>query len=247
MITPATNQVQSANLTIQNKGGGVAAVFIYDDIGPDWTGLIGADTIRKELANLAGITKIDLHINSRGGSVVEATAIYNLFKDHPATVNVSIDGLAASSAGWIAMAGDRITIAENGYLMLHDPTNIVAGDAGELRKAADVLDQTKGSIARTFSRRTGIGTDEIADMMTAETWLDGAAAVAKGFADDVSPNKAINCARDFDGFNNVPPAARRLAGDFTNSTHGRAQGKRQLTAAELADQALVDEMNRLMV
>jgi len=247
----ATRTSGPAGLTIKNTGAGRAAVYIYDDIGPDWAGMIGAETIRKELANLGLLSVIDLHINSRGGSVNEATAIYNLLKDHPANITTYIDGIAASSAGWVAMSGDTIKIAENGYLMLHDPTNIVMGDAGELRKAADVLDQTKGSIARTFASRTGIDEAEIANMMSGETWLDGATAVEKGFADELSPNKAINCAMAFDCFNNVPERAWQLARNANaNSDAAAVAAINELTkfsTEETRDQQLVAEMNRLMV
>lgn len=219
----------SPGLTIKNMGDGVVAIYLYDDIGPDWLGMIGADTIRKELeSNGDNIETIDLHINSRGGSIAEAMAIYNFLKDHKATVNSLIDGIAASSAGWVAMAGDTIKIAENGYIMLHDPTNVVGGDAGELRQAADVLDQMKNSVVQTYAKRTGIDAAEIDSMMTAETWIEGKDAVEKGFADELSPNKAENCALDFECFENVPDRAKTLAGQSNADD-------RPVTAADLRE------------
>ncbi|MBX2852384.1 MAG: Clp protease ClpP [Phycisphaeraceae bacterium] len=247
--------VVPANFDVRNLGNGKAAIYIYDDIGPSWAGMIGAETVRDELADLGSVAEIDLHINSRGGSVAEATAIYNIIKGHTAKVVAWIDGIAASSAGWVAMAGDVVKIAENGYLMLHDPTNLVSGDAEELRKAADVLDQTKGSIARTFASRTGVSQGVIENMMTSETWLVGSDAVSQGFADELSPNKAINCSGDFDCFTNTPTSARRLAGQRNRAGLNAADTILANEMAEItaprseqeADQQLIDRMNTLMV
>lgn len=242
--------VAPPNFDVRNLGGGKAAIFIYDDIGPSWAGMIGAETVRDELADLGNVKEIDLHINSRGGSVAEATAIYNIIKDHAAKVVSWIDGIAASSAGWVAMAGDVVKIAENGYLMLHDPTNLVSGDASDLRKEADVLDQVKASIARTFAARTGMKQATVENMMSAETRLVGSDAVAQGFADELSPNKAMNCSGDFDCFSNAPTAAQRLANPSTQNTDDAlsTEMSRLVTANEdKADQQLIDEMNTLIV
>lgn len=197
-------------LTFQNKGDGQLDIYIYDYIGPEWAGMVGAKTVANELKQHDGITSISLHINSAGGSVTEALGIYNQLVNHNAEVVVDIDGLAASSAGWVAMAGDEIRIAENAQFMVHDPYMYAGGNAAEMRKQADVLDKMKASIVMTFANRTGLESDEISQMMTDETWLSGEEAVEKGFADKLNGCKAVECSADLSAYNNVPDAAKAL-------------------------------------
>jgi ATP-dependent Clp protease protease subunit len=158
-------------------------IEIYDTIGPDWLGMIGAKTISRAMADVGDNDPIDVHVNSFGGGVFEGTAIHSIFAQHKGRVRVMIDGIAASIASIIAMAGDEIHIASGGYMMIHDPWNIVAGNPQEMRKAADELERMAGTLANTYAERTGKDAAMIREMMKAETWFNGAdEAIAAGFA-----------------------------------------------------------------
>jgi ATP-dependent Clp protease protease subunit len=175
--------------TFKNKGD-VGDITLYGPIGMDFFGDgITSGTFKRDLAALGAVDSIDVRIDSPGGNVSDARAIYNLLVDHKATVNVKIDGTAASAASFIAMAGDNIQIAEGGLFMIHDVRGVARGTASDMRKAAEIIDALTATIADTYQARTGISLKRITDMMTAETWLTGPDAVKLGFADSVIPNK----------------------------------------------------------
>jgi len=175
-----------------------AEVFIFDTVGDDMWGGVSANSFKDELMALEGVTELNVHINSPGGSVFDGVAIYNLLAKHEAAVNVHIEGMALSIASIIAMAGDTVTIAENAMFMIHNPWNIVVGDAAELRKTADVMDTVKGQMVATYQHKTGLDADLLSDMMDAETWLTGEEAVAQGFADTLSSPMAMAACAAFD-------------------------------------------------
>lgn len=168
---------------------GMATIRIYDTIGPDWAGMVGADTIARALDDLDSADPIAVRINSGGGDVFEGVAIYNLLAERAGDVHVSIDGLAASIASVIAMAGDTIAMSEAGQFMIHRPYGILLGDADEMRAYADILDSIQGSIAGVYQARTGRSEDEIAGWINAETWMTAAESLDRGFIDSVTPNK----------------------------------------------------------
>lgn len=167
-----------------------AEIHILDDIGPSWAGMVGAKGVAAELKGLGNVKQIDVRVNSLGGSVFEGFAIYNLLKDHPAKVTMHVDGIAASAASTIVMAGDRIMIAKNGFLMIHDPSSIIWGSAEELRKQADLLDGLKQKIADVYASRGKKDAATFSDWMTAETWLDAEQSIEAGLADEIDPNKS---------------------------------------------------------
>ena len=175
-----------------------AEVFIFDTVGEDMWGGVSAKSFAAELNALEGVTDLNVHINSPGGSVFDGVAIYNLLAKHPAAVHVHIEGMALSIASIIAMAGDIVTIAENAMFMIHNPWNIVVGDAAELRKTADMMDTVKGQMVTTYQHKTGLEAELLSDMMDAETWLTGDEAVAQGFADEVSAPMALAACAAFD-------------------------------------------------
>lgn len=188
-----------------------ADILIYDAIGPEDWGLVSAKAISKELDALGAVDQINVGINSPGGYVFEGLAIYNLLHGHPAAVTVDIHGAALSIASIIAMAGDKIRIAESAMMMIHDPWGMVAGNAAELRKEADILDQLKGSLVGIYAARTGMDNQQLADMMTAETWLQADQALASKFVDEITPNKQAVNAVDLSKFKNVPQWASKAA------------------------------------
>ncbi len=150
---------------------------------------IAAKGVRDQLDALGEIEEIDLRINSQGGSVFQAFAIYNALKEHPAKVTVHIEGVAASAASLIAMAGDEIRIAENAMLMIHNPVGVAYGEAKDIHKAAEMLDLIRASVVRVYTARTGRLAEDVGLMMDEETWMTSTEAVENGFADVVTKNK----------------------------------------------------------
>lgn len=171
---------------IENKADR-AEIWIYEEIGEDWwTGDgVTAKSFQKEISAIKA-SQIDLHINSPGGSVFDGITIYNLIKQHPATVTTYIDGIAASIASVIALAGDRVVMAENAIYMVHSPSGGVYGKASDMRAFADVLDKINGTMVGTYAGKTGKSDDEISAMLDAETWMDADEALEAGFIDEIS-------------------------------------------------------------
>ena len=170
---------------IKNKTEDSAEVWIYDVIGEDFLGVgIVAKTFVKDLMAL-DVAHIALHINSPGGSVWDGQAIYNAIARHPAKVTTYVDGLAASIASVIALAGDTVIMAENALMMIHKGWARVIGNADEMRDSADVLDKIDETIAGIYERKTGKDSAEIASAMAEETWYTASEAVDFGLADQV--------------------------------------------------------------
>lgn len=158
-----------------------AEISIYDEIG-GWG--MSARAFVAELNRLQ-VDEITLRIHSPGGSVLEGNAIFNALQRHKATVHVAIDGMAASMASVIAMAGDTVEIAENGILMIHNPFVVAVGDSGDLRQSADVLDKLKDGIVTAYERKTGMDRAALSALMDAETWMTAEEALSMGFVDFV--------------------------------------------------------------
>ena len=164
--------------TIRARASG-AEVLIYDEIGAYG---VSAKGFLAELGALPDDAAIDLRLNSPGGSVFDAVAIYNALSRHAGTVTVWIDGIAASAASYIAMAGDEIVMPENAFLMIHDPSGIVMGTAADMREMAGTLDKIAASMTRGYAARSGKPDTEIAALMAAETWFDAKDALDLGLA-----------------------------------------------------------------
>jgi len=167
---------------IKNSASGNPEVYIYDEIDPFWG--ISAESFSAEIRDITAL-EIDVHINSPGGSMYDGIAIYNILRSHPAKVNVFIDSVAASIASLIALAGDRVEIAETGTFMIHDPYTVVGGDAEALRHAADVMDKFKEIAVSVYRDKTGKPADELSELMSAETWLNANEALEMGFVDGI--------------------------------------------------------------
>jgi ATP-dependent protease ClpP protease subunit len=184
---------RTSRYTFRNKGGGVGQIDLYGPIGQDFFGDgITSASFAKQLKAMGDVRSIDLHIDSPGGSVTDATTIYTLLSTHRATVNVQIDGLAASAASYIAMAGDSIAISEAGFLMIHEARGRASGTGSDLRRAADTLDMVTSTIADIYVARTSTARKQIDSWMKAETWFTGREAVDAGFADTLIENKTAN-------------------------------------------------------
>lgn len=186
------------------KGQRQAEILIYEDIGEGWFGGLSAKAFAEELKALGALDLLDIRINSYGGAIFDGFAIYNTLVRHPARKTAHVDGVAASSASVIAMAGDEVRIAANGFVMVHNPWGFAQGYAEELRKQADLLDQVRSAIAGVYAAKTSLGLDALLALMDAETWMDSAEAVAKGFADAVAPEMQLAALADPARFRRPP-------------------------------------------
>lgn len=134
---------------------------------------------------LSGSGDITVWINSPGGDCVAAAQIYNMLMDYKGNVTVKIDGIAASAASVIAMAGTKVLMSPVSMLMIHNPMTVAMGDAAEMEKAIDMLASVKESIINAYEIKTGMSRAKISHLMDDETWMDANKAVELGFADDV--------------------------------------------------------------
>lgn len=164
---------------------------IYDDIGADfWGDGITAKSINRELSEISG--DLTIRINSYGGDVFEGHAIYNLIKNYEWKTTVIVDGIAASAASVIAMAGDVVEMPLNSTLMIHDPWTFAVGNSQDMKKTAETLDTIKQTIVNVYKDKTGIDDNQISDMMTEETWLTADKAEEMGFAVKNESKQAVN-------------------------------------------------------
>ncbi len=171
--------------------GGVATITIFDVI--DRFGGISSKDIAADLKAAGDVKTLRVHVNSEGGEILEGIAMYTLFLDHPARVEMFVDGMALSVAAMVVMAGDHIQIAQNARMMIHDPVGTaVAAPADEHRSVAALLDSLHATIVETHAKRTGRTAQKIEEAMAAETWFTAEEAVAFGLADSIG--KALKVA-----------------------------------------------------
>ncbi|WP_188043672.1 head maturation protease, ClpP-related [Changpingibacter yushuensis] len=184
MVT-AAQLVESRGILLRDSAKGTSAdVYVYDEVSnnPYWgvSGKAFADQIGQ-----LDVDELNVFINSPGGSAWDGVAIMNALRRHRATVNVSVDGLAASAASVVAMAGDHISMNRGSQMMIHDASvSYVSGNADELRSTADLLDKLSGSIADVYAARTGGSSTAWRDQMRDETWFTAEEAVLAGLADE---------------------------------------------------------------
>lgn len=206
-------------LLISNRGVGdfkarpvendVATVYLYDaivssEIEADFFGGVDPKQFAQTLAGIKA-SQIDLRVNSPGGSVFAARAMAQAIKDHPAKVIAHVDGLAASAASFLIMAADEVVMGEGSFIMIHNAWSMAIGNADGFRQEADLLDTIDESLVKTYAKRTGIGKDEIRDMMAAETWLNADEAVQKGFASRTTDESVESSTQwDLSAYDNEP-------------------------------------------
>jgi ATP-dependent Clp endopeptidase proteolytic subunit ClpP len=201
----------SADLEPRNEGGRVARVDIMGPIG-GWD-VSGSEFLR-ELKDLGDVDSIDLRIHSPGGSVLDGWAIANGIKNHPAHVVARVEGLAASMGSVVLMSADEIEVPQNAYVMIHNVSGGAFGEADELESMAALMRKLQDDVTDVYANATGKDREKIADMMAAETWMNGEDAVEHGFATRVLETvKAAACA-DLETlvskFENVPEAVLEL-------------------------------------
>lgn len=163
------------------------SLYVYQLIGSNWFEEgITADSVRTALEGLRGVKNLDIFINSEGGDVFEAKAIYTQLLRFNAKKTVYIDGIAASAATFVAMAGDRIITAPAANWMIHEAWGMAMGEAQDLRDYADVLELQNADIASIYAQRTGQPLDAIRKMMADETWMNADKALELKFTDEVT-------------------------------------------------------------
>lgn len=171
----------------------IGELLLYGEISEVswWGDEVTPKQFREELEALGDIEELRVYINSPGGDVFAGQAILSMLKRHGARKVVYVDGLAASAASIVAMAGDVVRMPRNAMMMIHNVWTIVAGDANELRDVADALDRITESVVAAYEEKTGLDRDEIKRMMDAETWMTAEEAVELGFADEIEESRAV--------------------------------------------------------
>jgi len=193
-------------------------IFLYDGIGDANWGMIDAATVMSDLGKMSG-GRVTVRMSSPGGSVEEGRLIYNALKRHQGGVDVVVDSSAYSIASYIAMAGDRIIMAKNAMMMLHNPFTMAFGDAKELRKTADVLDKFRDSIITAYTEKSGVDRKKMIAILDAETWYTAQEAVAAGFATeagDLAVDAQSFARAMYTGKPQEPKQATPMAGSRTN-------------------------------
>lgn len=161
----------------------VASIKIYDEIASDGWGISVKD-IDEQIKDL-GNKPLDIHINSYGGEVFEGFAIYNTLKDYKGYKTVYIDGIAASIASVIAMCGDKIVMSKASMLMIHNASGFAYGNAEEMQKVVNALEQINSVIRGIYVAKTGMSEDEIKNLMDNETYLQPQECLEYGFIDEI--------------------------------------------------------------
>lgn len=224
---------------------GEAEILIYDQIGLDfWGDGLSANDFVQQVKDLR-VKRLNIRINSPGGYITEGKVIYNTIKNLRNMETYSfVDGIAASVASWIPLATDHRIINENAQVMIHDPWGIAIGDADEMRETADQLDREKMAIVGMYEARVNLPTQKIAEMMSAETWMNAAEAVSHGFMDQIDGNRRLAaCAWDLQVFDGIPDNflkqqsaldKRTLESSLRDAGYSRAEAK-QIAAGPRRD------------
>jgi ATP-dependent Clp protease, protease subunit len=170
----------------------VCELYIYDVIGSDyWTGEgVTAKAVAETLDANKDAKSLSVYINSPGGIITEAKAIYSLLGRFQGQKTMYVDGVAASAASFVAMAGDKIVTGSAATWMIHEAMGGAYGYAEDLTAVADVLRMLTNDAAAVYEKRTGQPRQQIAEWMKAETWMDAATALERGFTDEVAADPA---------------------------------------------------------
>lgn len=187
-VTNQETQEQTLERTLFLNGTIAEESWFDDDITPQ--------LFKDELCSGSG--DITVWINSPGGDCVAAAQIYNMLMDYPGNVTVKIDGIAASAASVIAMAGTKVMVSPVSMLMIHNPATVAFGDSTEMQKAISMLDEVKESIINAYEIKTGLSRAKLSRLMDAETWMDAHSAVELGFADEILKRQTAEEVDDID-------------------------------------------------
>lgn len=213
-VTPLKPKAGAGQYRMINRSKDRGEIWLYGIIGlakDNWFGIDGvtAKQFADDLRKLGAVTSIDLRVNSDGGVVDDARAMYNLLVDHPASITTHIDGIAASAASFVAMAGTKIRIAEGGFVMIHNARGRVYGTADDVERMVPVFRSYDEQIRKTYAARTRQSDAQLQEWMRDERWFDSAEAVKFGFADEIVENMRVAaCITDPTRFAHLPAALR---------------------------------------
>lgn len=226
-----------------------AEILIYAPISNFFEEDISAKEVAENLNLLKNVSNITVRINSPGGDVSDGLAIYNSLLNHPAKINVEIDGWALSVASVIAMAGDTITMAESSLFMIHNPWTIIAGDAEDLRKGAEVIDKNKEMLLKAYKHHTNLSITALSQAMDAETWYTPEEAKESGFVTDISKAQKVSAKFDLDRyrFKNAPITTGEDIGGGINSCKLRFKASSELPGTFPGETALSDDTGETKV
>lgn len=199
-------------MDIKNQTSSSADLYIYGDIinntGWKWDDSdVMPDDVKNLLDEIKDVKDLNIYINSGGGSVFAGLAIYNMLKRSKASKTVFVDGVAASIASVIALAGDRVIIPSNAFLMIHKPWSWTIGNSSDFRKMADDLDRIESGIMNVYKEnlKEGVDIETIQEMVDAETWLNGEEAEKYFNIEVIEAKDVAACASDyFDKYNKTP-------------------------------------------
>lgn len=178
-------------------------ILLYDEIGPGYYGMLDGKWMASEL-KAAKNDPVRVRINSPGGSVFEAQAMYTLLTAHKPGVTVHVDSIAASAASFVMLAGQTIEIADNAMVMIHNAWGLAIGNAGDMRSTADLLDKIDGTLVDQYVARTKQDPQQIRDWMAAETWMTAKEAKDRGFADAIAKTMNVKACIREGQFKNTP-------------------------------------------
>lgn len=192
-----------------------AELTLYGEISDIswWGDEVTPKQFKEDLDALGDIDTLNVYINSPGGDVFAGQAIYSILKRHKATINVYVDGLAASIASLIAMAGDKVIMPANAMMMVHNPWTFAYGNANDFRKLADDMDKIRDSMVVAYESRSALTTDEIIELLDAETWLSAEDCLEYGFCDEIEETKEIAACVDtkyFSMYKNIPESLNEV-------------------------------------
>ena len=193
---PRFRVTSRAGYDIRAAANGRTKVMVYGYIGDSWwDDGVSASSFTKELDQV-GDGGIDLHLNSGGGSVFDAIAMHAALLNHPSDVVSFVDGIAASAASFLAMAGDEVVVEKPAKMMIHDASGLVLGNKRDMREMADLLDELDTTIADIYADRSGKPVAGWLAAMDAETWYSAAQAVEAGLADRVANDSKAGTPED---------------------------------------------------
>ena len=190
-------------------------------------------TAQKVKAMVVGQLPLTVHINSPGGSVTDALAIYSILRKHPGHVTAIVDGLCASAATFVALAADEVVMAEHSLMMVHNPWTVASGDANKMRKTADTLDVASREMVALYTERTGISEEKAVAIMGAETWFNAYEAVEAGFAhrvDDTERSKPRQTATAMAFLSTVVSSPEALTQSLQRLTNSKENHRQKLNA-----------------
>lgn len=191
-------------------------IFLYDHIvsseaEAEWWGGVAPESFVKAVYAVDPSHTINLRVNSPGGSVFAARAMEHALRAHKGKVVVHIDGLAASAATFVSMAGDEIVMSKGAMFMIHKAWTGMWGNAEDLRKEADLLDKIDGTLAETYADKTGKDIAAITEWMAAETWFTAQEALDAGFATSIADKEAQASVWNLSAYDNAPQLERAPA------------------------------------